>query len=391
VLWLVQDGVLAGPGASQTLPYLRGLAAEGFRMSLLSFEKAGLLADRERVRATAEELRAAGVAWMPVAYGAGPAGPRTLLQLARAVASGRGLVGREGVALVHARSYVPALMATFLGRPWLFDMRGLWPQERVDGGLWRGGSFWHRIWEWLERRLLDRASGVVLLAEGARELLPPLGGPVRVIPTAVDLERFMPGLPPPAGAAELAGREVYVVSGALGTWYLLEPMLDLLALALARSDASRALLLTEEDAGPAVRGLLRRGVTPSRVVVAGVPHREVPRWVSLATAGIFLIESAPSKRASAPTKLGEFLACGVPVVITPGIGDSEALVNETRTGVVVRELGPRGYGRALEELSELRESGPELAERCRRAAEERLSLSAAVMEYAALYREITCA
>ncbi|MHC4861820.1 MAG: glycosyltransferase [Planctomycetota bacterium] len=214
---------------------------------------------------------------------------------------------------------------------------------------------------------------------------------VRVIPTAVDLERFMPGLPPPAGAAELAGREVYVVSGALGTWYLLEPMLDLLALALARSDASRALLLTEEDAGPAVRGLLRRGVTPSRVVVAGVPHREVPRWFSLATAGIFLIESAPSKRASAPTKLGEFLACGVPVVITPGIGDSEALVNETRTGVVVRELGPRGYGRALEELSELRESGPELAERCRRAAEERLSLSAAVMEYAALYREITCA
>jgi glycosyltransferase involved in cell wall biosynthesis len=391
VLWIVQDGVLAGPGASQTLPYLRGLAGEGFSMSLLSYERSALLADRERVAATSAELREAGVAWSRLPYGAGRAGPRTLVQLARAAATGRGIARRRGIDLVHARSYVAALMATLLGRPWIFDMRGLWPQERVDAGLWPEGSAIHRLWCRLERRLLDRAAGVVLLADGARERLPRLEGPVRVIPTAVDTDRFRPGLPPPPGASDLADREVYVIAGALGAWYLLDHMLDLAALAVAGNDRAHVLLLTEEDARPAVDGLRRRGVPDDRVTVTGVPHREVPRWFSLSAAGIFLIESAPSKRASAPTKLGELLACGVPVLTTAGIGDTEALIGETRTGVVVRDLSAEGHAHALLELAALRSEGPALARRCRRAAEERLSLAAAVREYAALYREITCA
>ncbi len=59
--------------------------------------------------------------------------------------------------------------------------------------------------------------------------------------------------------------------------------------------------------------------------------------------------------------------------------------------MVVRELSEEGYARALRELAALRSEGPALARRCRKTAEGRLALSAAVREYAALYREITCA
>jgi glycosyltransferase involved in cell wall biosynthesis len=170
-------------------------------------------------------------------------------------------------------------------------------------------------------------------------------------------------------------------------------MLDLLALACRRSPRAHALILTEEDPAPAVAGLESRGVPPDRRTVRGVPWREVPRWFSLATAGVMLIESAPSKRASAPTKLGEFLASGVPVVITPGIGDSEALVGRARVGVVVRRPGvagrdPEGLVAALDELDALRKEGAGLAERCRATAERHLSLRAAVDSYASLYGEI---
>jgi glycosyltransferase involved in cell wall biosynthesis len=268
-------------------------------------------------------------------------------------------------------------------------MRGLWPREKVDAGLWREGSWRHRIGRRLERLLLRRAAGVVVLAAGALEALPALEKPVRVIPTAVDLGRFRPGLPVPPGAEGLAGREVFVIAGALGSWYLLPEMLDLAAEAVRRSPAARILVLTEEDARPAVEGLRVRGIPAERFVVRGVPHAEVPNWFSLAAAGILLIRSAPSKRASAPTKIGELLACGVPVLISPSIGDAEALLEETRTGIVVRDLTRTGYREALDRLEALRSEGSRLEKRCRRTARERLSLSAAVREYSDLYRELS--
>ncbi len=169
VLWIVQDGVLAGPGASQTIPYLVGLSAKGHELRLLSFEQRRFLEDVERVEAVRARLEAAGVAWTSRTFGSGPALTRTLLQLVRALRIGRKLA--RDADFIHARSYVPALIAERLGRPFLFDMRGLWPQEKVDAGLWREGGPMHRTWKRLERRLLDRAAGVVLLAAGAKEHL----------------------------------------------------------------------------------------------------------------------------------------------------------------------------------------------------------------------------
>ncbi|MEN8150179.1 MAG: glycosyltransferase [Planctomycetota bacterium] len=388
VLWIVQDGVLGGPGASQSVPYLDGLARRGFGMHLLSFERRANLEAPGRAAAVRRRLGRAGVSWTALPYGEGPGGVRTLSQVLRAVATGRGIVFRERIDLVHARSYLPGLMALGLGRPFLFDMRGMWPMERVDGGVWREGSAVHRAALALERTLLDRSVGVVALAHGAREHLPDLDKPFRVIPTAVDLERFRPGLPPPPGAEHLVDREVWVVAGALGTWYLLDAMLDLVAAALARNERGHALLLTEEDATEALAGLVSRGVARERITVRGVPYEEVPHWFSLAAAGILLIKSAPSKRASAPTKLGEFLASGVPVVTTPRIGDSGELVRETGTGVVTGDLSPAGLSRALSEIDDLRRDRPALVARCRRAAEERLSLPDAISAWADLYEEL---
>jgi glycosyltransferase involved in cell wall biosynthesis len=397
VLWIVQDGVLSGPGASQTIPYLCGLARCGHRLSLLSFEREQFQQDRERVESVRERLLAAGISWTALPFGSGQAVPRTLTQLCRAVGTGRGL--SRGVDFIHARSYVPALIADVLGRPFLFDMRGLWPREKVDAGIWREGGPVHRTWQSLERRLLNQAAGVVLLAQGAKEHLPELHVPTKVIPTAVDLDRFRPDLPPPAGAVGLAGKRVFAICGALGSWYLLPEMLDLCALAIRTGRADHVLILSEEDRAPAVSGLLERGVSPDDFTDRGVPHDQAPLWFSLASAGILLIRSAPSKRASTPTKLAEFLACGVPVVTTPGIGDTEELLTSTRTGVIVRSNGATGHEAALRELEALGQdrvgSGQDLvgschdrvglAKRCRDTAAERLSLDGAVSEYSDLY------
>lgn len=386
VLWIVQDGILMGPGASQTVPYATGLARRGFSVSLLSVEKERFLSDADRVAAADAALADAGVSWRTVPYGTGPGAPRTARQLLRTRSAAREIVAERDVDLVHARSYLPALVALGTRRPFVFDMRGLWPRERVDGGLWREGSAVHRGASRLETVLLRRAAAVVLLADAARALLPPIEVPSAVIPTSVDLERFRPGLPPPAGAAALAGREVFVLAGALGTWYLTGESLDLLALAVRERPRSHVLVLTEEDAGPALAGLAARGVPADRITAASAAPAEVPAWFALGAAGILLVRSAPSKRASMPTKLGEFLACGVPVLMTPGIGDAQAWLEADGAGAIVRDLSAAGYRDALARLDALAPTRDGVRERCRAAAAKRLALASAIAAYADLYR-----
>jgi glycosyltransferase involved in cell wall biosynthesis len=381
VLWIVQDGVLSGPGASQVVPYLIGLSRLDHELALLSFEHRRFLEDEARVARVREQLRVAGVRWEGLPFGEGPAVFRTLSQMRRARRAAR----RFEFDLVHARSYVPALIAARMRRPFLFDMRGLWPQEKVDAGLWPAGGWLHRTWQRKERQLLDRAAGVVLLAHGAKEYLPTFDKPVEVIPTAVDLERFRPDLPPPPGGEHLAGKRVLAIAGALGSWYLLPEMAAFCGRALARGDADHVLVLSEEDRRPAVRLLVENGVPRAAITDLGVPFDEVPNWFSLASVGILFIESAPSKRASAPTKLAEFLACGVPVVTTPGIGDTEEFLTRTGTGVIVRAHDAEGHEAALDALAQVREGA---AWRCREAAVHELSITDACEKYVRLYDRI---
>ena len=110
------------------------------------------------------------------------------------------LILRYGFRIVHARSYVPAVMALVIKRltgvRFLFDMRGFWADERVDGGLWRREGRMFRVAKWFERRFLLAADHVVSLTVAAvREIerFPYLGDampPVTVIPTCADLSRF---------------------------------------------------------------------------------------------------------------------------------------------------------------------------------------------------------
>jgi len=391
VLFVSYDGVLGGPGRSQVLPYLRGYRAAGWSAHLLSYEKPHLLAEEGTRAAVEGELAAAGVRWTVLPYRRSMV--RDLLAGLDAV---RRIVDAERPAVLHARSYVPAYLCRRAGRDHgarlLFDMRGLWPDERVDGGLWSRWNPLFLLWKRIERTLLRDADGVVLLSRAGERLLReegllPAGKPSAVIPCGVDLERFRPaaagGAEAPAELRPFLGKRIYTFLGATGTWYLLPEMLDFAAEAVRADADARILFLTEDPGGAVGDGLAARGVPPERVLVRRVPHADVPRWIAPSAAGVFFIRSCRSKKASCPTKLGEFLACGVPVVVNAGIGDMDEVVGGGRVGVVVRAFDPASFRDARASLAALR-ADPGLAARCRRAAEDGFDAVAGARAFVAL-------
>src|SRR4051812_26808538 len=97
-------------GQSQVLGYLRQLAVV-YQIHLITFEKRADWNDvqlRTRLRA---EATAAGIEWRPLRYHKRPSALATAFDIFQGTMLGAYIVLRYGAGLVHARSYVPSVMA----------------------------------------------------------------------------------------------------------------------------------------------------------------------------------------------------------------------------------------------------------------------------------------
>jgi len=408
VLYISYDGMLEPLGESQVVAYVERLADRA-AITLLSFEKPADLSDVARVAAMRDRLDRAGITWIARSYTKRPPVFSTAFDIIRGCLVARrwartrnpepGTLNPEPV-IVHARGYVPALIALHLKRAFaarfLFDMRGFWIDEKVEAGHWAAGGWLFRIGKWCERRFFAEADAIVsLTAAGVREF-PRLGHvragvPVVVIPTCADLDRFQP-----AGSAAEAeddrrrrqlGIDGAVVVGCVGTlsnWYLRDETLSYLAWLSARLERMKVLIVTREDHDRLRADAVRAGVPADRLVLTRAPFDEMPSLMRLMDAGVFFIRVCFSKRASAATKLAEFLGCGVPVIINDGIGDSGDTVRASEVGAVLPDTS-----RASFEASEpvvrslLADAGA--AVRCRATAAREFSLTEGAVRYAQLY------
>jgi len=102
------------------------------------------------------------------------------------------------------------------------------------------------------------------------------------------------------------------------------------------------------------------------------------------SAGVFIIKPVFSKKASAPTKMGEFLGCGVPCVINNGIGDSADIIKNENVGVVLNAFDRNEMYKGVKELIKL-VNDPDIVKRCVNAAKVHFSLDDGVKSYDKVY------
>ena len=395
ILYLSYDGMTDPLGQSQVLPYLAGLAKRGHRISLISFEKrARSKADREAVAAKCAE---AGIDWHPQDYHKRPPILSGLYDVAIMRRVAERLHRLRQFDWVHCRSDLPALVGLAMKRrhgvKFLFDMRGFWADERVEGGLWNmGNPFFRALFRYFkgkEAEFLREADHAVSLTEAGREVLKKQGArsPISVIPCCVDFSAFQP-----AGAAARAeARErleiaaearVAIYLGSIGTWYMLGEMLDCFRVQLDRDPRALFLILTRDDPAAIRAAAADREIPPHAILIRAAAREDVPGIMAAADYGLFFIRPTYSKIASCPTKLGEYQALEIPVITNGGVGDVERVIQETGGGVLVDGFDPRSYGRALDSLELLADSRANW----RRAARTWFDLEDGVERFDAIYR-----
>ena len=401
VLYLSYDGVCDPLGGSQVLPYLFGLARRGHRIELISFEKPGRSAEERAAigRACTEH----GIRWYPLRYHKRPPVLSALYDVRRMYRLAAHLHRRQPFDLVHCRSYLAALVGLRLKQrrriPFIFDMRGFWADERVDGGIWKMGNpvlrTVYRYFKKREAKFLREAAHVISLTEEGKKILlarrpaTAAGPPITVIPCCVDFVAF----PPVTAENRAQARRLLGISpksrvaaylGSFGSWYMVDEMLDFFRIQLEQDADAVFLIVTREPPEQIMAAARSRGVPEIRVIVRPATRAEVPRFLAAADYGLFFIKPVFSKKASSPTKMGELMALELPIVTNGDVGDVGMIMAEAGGGVVIQDFDDDAYRQALDELARL---APDMS-RWRETARRWFDLETGVERYDAIYRSV---
>ena len=394
ILYISYDGMFEPLGQSQVLGYLKRLA-RNHRAYLISFEKSENWRDEALRIKLQESVKKSGIAWYPLTYHRHPTVPATAYDICQGILVAAWIVWRHHVGIVHARSYVASIVAFFLkkafGVRFVFDMRGFWADERVDAGLWAKSGRMYRVAKWFEREFLLAADWVVSLTHaGVAEMrkFPYLQGHMprfEAIPTCTDLDLFCPRDEKVTETDDVVFTLGWV--GAVKGWYLFDEALLFFKVLRKKIPKARLCILNRESHPYILDRLSVHNISPELVEIKSVEHNAVPGEMAHMDVGIFFIMPVFSKRASAPTKLGEFLGCGVPCLANDGVGDMTHILEGENVGVVIRDFDDNSRKEAINALLSLC-ADPDVRQRCVRAASNHFSLDDGVAAYDRIYREL---
>jgi glycosyltransferase involved in cell wall biosynthesis len=375
-------GALEPVGQATAVPTVLKMA-ESARMTLLSFEKPEDWEDRDFVARTKARLSDAGVRWLPLEY---HRGRRATIRDARAgVRALKGLHRSDRITAVEGRTYVGGFIGgQFCARsgvPFLYHTEGAWLIEQLDQGALREGSLVFRLLSALERRTARRAKALVTLTEAGvadtkRRLLGGRKRTVTVIPTT---SRLVEAAAPVGPSRVIApGQPLRIVyAGSVTGRYLLEPMLDFVDALMLRRPGSIFRVFAHRDRDVVTASLARRD-SSDRVEVTAVPHDRIGACLSEADVGLFFLQGGRSEPYVSPTKIPEYLAHGLVVVSTRASGDGAAVIEGSRSGVVIDDpTDPMQIERALDDLDTLLRD-PDRGSRAQRAARDHYALDRAV-------------
>lgn len=354
-------------GQSQVLPYLTGLSKQGYSFTIISFEKSNkYLANKNLINQICNEAQ---IQWIPLTYTKRPPVLSTLWDYRKMIRKARLLHQANPFDLVHCRSYIAALAGLSLkksvGLKFLFDMRGFWADERVDGNLWNlrnpGYKLIYNFFKSKERDFLTYADKTISLTEaGKLEMLrwdiPNLTQEkIQVIPCAADFNLFRLSSPEYQEEAKLNlgfKKDDFVLSyvGSIGTWYLLNEMASFFRFLKQKCNHAKFLMLTPDNADYIKNVLKQHSINLNDVVIKYATRTQLPALAYASDFNIFFIKPAYSKIASSPTKLGEMLAMGIPVICNSGVGDVAQIVTETKSGFCIDDFSESTFNMVIDRM-----------------------------------------
>lgn len=389
ILYISYDGLLEPLGQSQVLEYQKKLS-KNHDIFIISFEKTPFDINNEFHNSTLSIVKSSNISWYRLRYHKSPSGLATAFDIFTGILFAIFLIFRFKLTIIHARSYVPSVIAIvikkLIGIKFIFDMRGFWADERVDGDIWKKDSLLYKLAKWFESKFIVNADHLVSLTESAINEIKKFKyidsnmPSYSVIPTCANLDMFTHQ--PKKNKNFTLG---YV--GSAGTWYNFDSVIAAFLELLKIIPDATLLIVNQNEHEYILKKLVENNISQNQFKLISANHSEVPLLMNQMDAGIFFIKQLYSKLASAPTKLGEFLGCGIPCLTNNKIGDMQSIIEEEGVGVSIPDFSDAAILSGVQDLIYITQV-PGISNKCISSSKKYFSLNNGVKRYDEIYSSI---
>ena len=145
------------------------------------------------------------------------------------------------------------------------------------------------------------------------------------------------------------GDKVLTYLGSLGGWYMTDEMLDFFVVMKKEIPAAKFFFITKDNRQAILNKATQKGIDEKDLVISPAGRNEVPIYLSVSEWSIFFIKDVYSKKASSPTKQGEIMGMGIPLICND-IGDTGKIIHATATGIVVKDFSKAAYENVMQML-----------------------------------------
>lgn len=244
---------------------------------------------------------------------------------------------------VYVRSVFSAFAAIIIFRPLgatiVFDVRSIVSAE-VKGNKFKSQLL--VLFEDFSLRRTDKLLTVSLYLERFIRLRSRRSD-IAVVPSCPDLDMFHFSVADRTFLRKkFEFRDEHIVvcySGGLAHWQRIDDTINLFV-KLSEKDENFRFLIISRDLDIVSSKLKDSGIDEVKVKVVSADFAKVPAFLSAADVSVVLRHDVELNRAASPIKVGEYLACGLPVIFSPCVGDLSMVFSENHlAGYPLTETG----------------------------------------------------
>ena len=398
VLYLSYDGLTDPLGQSQVIPYLRELS-KIYHLSVISFEKKKQNFEHKKVNKTLVDHN---IKWVPLAYTKSPPYISKIYDIIKFYYVNKKIISKQKPHLIHCRghyftSIIGFHFVTKKKLKYIFDMRGFWADERVDGKLWNKNKFpFNKIYNYFkkkEKEFLQNADYTISLTENGKKEIEswklPNQSPIKVIPCCTDENLFQTKNIIDKREELGIKKNDFILSyvGSIGTWYMLDEMLDFFKVLNEKKTNAKFLFITKDNPNLVFSKVEEKGISKDKIIIQPSPRELMPSYIGVSDFSIFFILPVFSKKASSPTKMGEIMNLGIPIICNSGVGDVDNIMNKCMPELLVKDFEKNEYDRIVNLI--LDDYKPN-KENIVNTSHQYYSLEQGVKRYKEVYKEILC-
>jgi len=246
---------------------------------------------------------------------------------------------------IYTRAFYCVSTVNYLAKPIralsVLDVRGAAAEETA---MKRGRGLRYHFLLQRERDAISHAGRVSCVSENLKQWIQErtCRKEIEVIPSCVDTKTFAfrpeerLSLRRKWGIAD--DELLFCYSGGLTHWQRISDIIKLFSGVALRLPKARFLFLTRQR--DTLGTLLNCSILPKeKCITTGCSHNEVAAHLSAADFGVIMRHDNIVNNVASPVKVGEYLACGLPVLLTHGIGDYSREVPRESLGMLLEEDG----------------------------------------------------